>query len=250
MRAGRQPSGGRPNPSRATRWSEANSSGGLIVPGSVGASAPAPAGRFHATKKGASAPIRVVCSMTWGSASADRSIIASTPLPRTPVPPARKGRDSRPPGAGQPALIYKLRALGPWHRSNGALRSTARPVPPGTSPELFGAWVGFHRRTTTSTPRGAGRRSPPGQGNRSSSEPWRPHPIGTGTWSSSEPRASIPPEQGRRSSSEPREPGSTGARQTELFGASRARFHPGQGNRTSSEERRPSLIWPDRKSAV
>jgi hypothetical protein len=68
----------------------ANSSGGPIAPVTVGASASAPTGRFHATRKGASAPIRVVCSMTWGSASADRSIIASTPLPRTPVPPPER----------------------------------------------------------------------------------------------------------------------------------------------------------------
>jgi hypothetical protein len=163
--------------------------------------------------------------MTWGSASADRSIIASTPLPRTPVTPARKGRDSRPPGAGQPALIYKHRALGPWHRADGALRSTARSVPPGTSPNLFGGRVGStevrqtalfgapraapHRRTTTSTPRGAG------------SHP----PSGKGTWSSSEPRA----------------PHLTGTRRVELFGAARARFRPGQGNRTSSEGRHPRL---------
>jgi hypothetical protein len=202
----------------------------------VGASAPAPAGRFHLAMTGASAPVRAVCSMTWGSASADRSIIALKPLPRTPVP--------------------ALRGRAPGHRdlADGAPRSTARLVPPGTgSSALFGGRVAqFHRDTAT----GALRSTAHGlteTGNRTSSED-RP-PIST--WS--EPTASLagPRPTGARQPAlfgapraRPR-----GARQPALFGAPLARFHrdrepealrscgppipSGQGTRTSSEARRP-----------
>jgi hypothetical protein len=55
-----------------------------------------------------------MCSMTWGSASADRSIIVLKPLPRTSVP-AHSGQAH------------------PAHRctANGALRRTGRTTPPG-----------------------------------------------------------------------------------------------------------------------
>jgi hypothetical protein len=44
------------------------------------------AGQFPLVTSGASAPARSVCSVMWGSASADRSITASGSLPRTPSP--------------------------------------------------------------------------------------------------------------------------------------------------------------------
>jgi len=187
------------SPSRATRGSEANSAGGPIVPGRVGAPAPAPSGRFHAITSGASASGGVVCSMTWGSASADRSIIASTPLPRTPVPPPERAGTPGHPGAGQSALLLasRARSLAPSRRS-----SEHRAVPPGTSPGLFGGQVGStgvrrtelfgapratpRRRTTTSTPRGVERCLPglvP-----AALRSHGPHPTGARQRSSSEPR--------------------------------------------------------------
>jgi hypothetical protein len=113
-----------------------------------------------------------------------------------------------------------------FHPGHRPTSSESGWVPPGSALGALRSLVSrASRRTTASTPRGAGHSSPPGQGNRSSSEPRRPHPTG----------------QGNRSSSEPRRPHPTGVRQTGLFGASRARFHPGQENRTSSEGRRPRL---------
>jgi hypothetical protein len=50
------------------------------------ASASVSQGDSHATTTGASAPARGVCSVMWGSASADRSITASVSPPRTPSP--------------------------------------------------------------------------------------------------------------------------------------------------------------------
>jgi hypothetical protein len=177
--------------------------------------------------------------MTWGSASADRSIIASTPLPRTPVPP--------PIWAGTPSL--------PGQGNRRILLCIARLVPGIGQPTLFGvSRVRFHPGQHPTSSEGGW--VPPGCGRRSSSEPRAPsligerqpapfgvlcavfhwdrepgalrslgHPIssGQGTWSSSEPRApQISSEQGKWSSSEPRALGST----------------PGQENRTSSEDRR------------
>jgi hypothetical protein len=180
--------------------------------------------------------------MTWGSASADRSIIASTPLPRTPVPPPERVGTPGLPGQGNRRFFTSIARSVPGIVQSAALRSTARSVPPGTSPELLGARVGFHRGTADGALRSPASRASPEDDNQHPSGRWAALSTGTGNpklFGASVPP--IPPEQGRRSSSEPREPGSTGARQTELFGAPRARFRPGQGNRTSSEGRRPRL---------
>jgi len=136
---------------------------------------------------GASAPDPALCSMTWGSASADRSIIASKPLLRTPVP-RPTGQDTRPPGQGrrrasahreprstgygrprssepgahgltgarQTELFGAPRARPHRDREPGALRSTR---PPTSDRDRE---PGALRRTRPPTP--------PGTGNRTSSE--------------------------------------------------------------------------------
>ena len=162
-------------------------------------------------KTGASAPDSAVCSMTWGSASADRSIIALQPLLRTPVPrPTRQG--TRPPGHS--------RRRSSEHRE---LCST------GTrSGDLFGGRKArFHRGTATGTLRSAARTTSPGQGTRRSSEQRAPHSTGA------------------------RQPALFGAprarphrnREPDLFGGA-APHSTGTGNRTSSEARHPISTRP------
>ena len=184
-------------------------------------------GQFHVTTTGASAPGRAACSMTWGSASADRSIIASTPLPRTPVPqPSRAGapghRDSAggtprgaartvPPGQGHPASSEAGRP-----RSTGA-RQTAPLGEPRAEP---------HRGQATGALRSIVRRASLGQGTSGSSEPRAPHPTGQGTASSSEPTAPHPTGQGTASSSEPTAPHPTGTGNPGLFGGAEPRSRP------------------------
>jgi len=210
----------------------------LDCPPGVGASAPAPRWQCHVATSGASAPARAVCSVTWGSASADRSITALKPLPRTPVPrptgqgsrpPGRSRRRSsehRPPrstGARRTALFGAPRARPHRDREPGALRSIGPPTPPGQG---------------TGPPRRLGPPPQPGHGRRRSSE-HRAHGLtGTGNHISSEARPPIPPETGNHISSEARPPISNparahgscrqgtpalGARQTALFGAPPAR---------------------------
>jgi hypothetical protein len=128
----------------------------------TGASAPATPGDSHATATAASVAARSVCSVMWGSAQADRSIIASGPLPRTPSPAfglgPRLSRASRrvsseprrpvpvPPGPPDPRSGPRhrgrpagLRTDGPTSTGpgDGALRSPALPRPrtprPGSS---------------------------------------------------------------------------------------------------------------------
>lgn len=152
--------------------SKACSAGCTIAHGGVGASALAYTGWLHMMWTGASAPGRVVCSTTWGSASADRSVIALKSLPRTPVtPPERAGLPaSRDRATG--ALNQASCAWSPASR-HGVLRSIVRSVPPGTeSLALFGVraaqfqrgmvlgalrslGAALRRRMATGTPRGA-----------------------------------------------------------------------------------------------
>jgi hypothetical protein len=221
--------------SSATRGGKPAPVGGSIASGGVSASALASSGQFHATTPEASASDCVVCSMTWGSASADRSIIASTPLPRTPVTPPERAGTLGHPGQGT-RRFFKHRALGPRYQVSGALRSIARPVPSGTSSDLLGGPGGV----------------PSGYGRRSSSEPREPtslesgdqHPSGrwkahsTGTGNSElfgAPVSPIPPGQGTRTSSEGRYPVSTPASSPQPRG--RSPDHLGAAERSSSEHR-------------
>ena len=149
--------------------------------------------QFHVAKTGASAPDCAVCSMTWGSASADRSIIALKPLPRTPVP-AQPGRT-------------------PGHRdrTDGALRSTASLVPPGTgSTALFGGRAApFHEARQAALFGGPGA---------------RPH-RGTASGTLRRAGRTTSPRHGKRHSSEGRAHDLTGTGNLELFGASGPPFH-------------------------
>ena len=222
----------------------------------VGASAPASRRQFHVATTGASAPDCAVCSVTWGSASADRSITALKPLLRTPVP--------RPTG----------RTPGHRHGADGALRSTAHHVPPGTgSTALFGRREApFHRGTANGALRGTARTASPGQGTASLRRRGTPlHPghgrrhsserrehglTETGNHISSEARHPISPETGNHISSEARHPTSNrpessscrqgtpapGARHTALFGAPRARPRrsPATGAPRSTARQAPS----------
>jgi hypothetical protein len=173
-------------------------------------------------KTGASAPARAVCSVTWGSASADRSITALKPLPRTPVP-RPTGQGSRPPGRSRrrssehrPPRSTGARQTAPF----GAPR--ARPHR-GREPHLFGGAAPHSTRgTANGTLRSTARTASPGQGTRRSSEHRAPHPTGTGNRTSSEARPPPQPGHGRRHSSERRAHGLTGT-----------------GNLTSSEARPP-----------
>ena len=162
--------------------SKACSAGCTITHGGVGASALAYTGWLHMMRTGASAPGRVVYLVTWGSASADRSVITSRSLPRTPVTPPER--------AGLPAS--RDRATGAFYQAScawspasrhGVLRSIALSVPPGTgSLALLGARVAqfqrgmvpgalrslgaaLRRRMASSTPRGADRCPSFGTGN-------------------------------------------------------------------------------------
>ena len=83
---GWRPSGSQPVSLERPSGAEPAPFGGLIAPRGIGASALASAGQFHTAVTDASATAAKECSVTWGSASADRSITASKPLPRTPVP--------------------------------------------------------------------------------------------------------------------------------------------------------------------
>ena len=131
--------------------------------------------------------------MTWGSASADRSIIALKPLPRTPVP-AQPGRT-------------------PGHRdrTDGALRSTASLVPPGTgSTALFGGRAApFHEARQAALFGGPGA---------------RPH-RGTASGTLRRAGRTTSPRHGKRHSSEGRAHDLTGTGNLELFGASGPPFH-------------------------
>jgi hypothetical protein len=118
------------------------------------ASASATPGDSHATTTEASASARGVCSVMWGSASADRSIIASGSLPRTPSP-----------------------AFGPGPRLFRASRSDSseppRPVPAPAGTPRPEEWTPPSRRTRRSSDQ---RTHPDGTRRRSSSEPRPPPP--------------------------------------------------------------------------
>jgi hypothetical protein len=225
-------------------------------PPGVGASAPAPQRQFHVATTGASAPARAVCSVTWGSASADRSITALKPLPRTPVPrptgqgsrpPARGRRRSsehRPPRTNRDRVIRPLRKAGgsvppghgkrrpSGHRAHGltgagnCTSSEAQPpTPPGArQTALFGApRARPHRDREPGALRSIGPPTPPGQG----TTPLRrrgppPHP-GHGKRHSSGRRAHGLTGTGNHTSSEARPP-----------------IPPETGNHTSSEARPPT----------
>ena len=206
----------------------------------IGASAPVPARQFHQAGMGASAPDSAQCTMTWGSASADRSIIASKLLLRTPVP-RPTGQDTRPTGQGRRrasayrelrSTVYGKRRPS-WHRAYDFTGARLT--------ELFGAprarphrdrEPGAFRRTRPPTPPGTGNRtssearhptSDPGQGTgplrRHGTPPRNGHVHGL---VGKEPR---PPRHGKRSSSEPRVHGLGGVRQTAPLGAPRAGLH-------------------------
>jgi hypothetical protein len=211
--------------------------GGLIAHCGNGASAPAPRGWFHVATTGASAPDRAVCSVTWGSASADRSIIALKLLLRTPVP-RPTGQGSRPPGPGR-RRSSEHRAL----RSTGVRQSA-----------LFGAPSARpHRGTATSTLRRVVRTTSPGQGTGPLRRIGHLSQQGQGTRPLR--RIGTPSRPGQ--SPRPRKQGTPapGARHPALFGApsvrprrsqadgalrSGARSTPsGQGTRSSSEHRAP-----------
>jgi hypothetical protein len=179
----------------------------------TGASAPATPGDSHATATAASVAARSVCSVMWGSAQADRSIIASGPLPRTPSPAfglgPRLSRASRrvsseprrpvpvPPGPPDPRSGPRhrgrpagLRTDGPTSTGpgDGALRSPALPRPPGYGPPPALRSQGVlsrHQRT-----------APPRQARRSSDR-WT-HLDGTRRRSSSEPRPPPSPDPAPR----------------------------------------------------
>jgi hypothetical protein len=102
---------------RAVTGQKASSRESLTVSGGVGASAPALARRFRVEGSGASAHGTEACSMTWGSASADRSFIVSGSLLRTPV--------TRPHRQGHPITGTRRAAL------FGAPGGVARRDPPG-----------------------------------------------------------------------------------------------------------------------
>jgi len=137
------------------------------------------AGQFPLATSGASAPARSVCSVMWGSASADRSITASGSLPRTPSP-----------AFGLGPRLFRARHRGssesPMTRSGPA--GTIQPD--GADPAIEVGPVAL---------RSVG-----------------PSPSGPGRPGSSEPRATKPPRlfgapatapgTRRRSSSEPRPP--------------------------------------------
>jgi hypothetical protein len=76
-------------------------------------------GDSHATTTGASASSRGVCSVMWGSASADRSLTASDSLPRTPSPAfgfgPRSFRACRR-GSSEPRRLSRLRRNPPSRR--------------------------------------------------------------------------------------------------------------------------------------
>jgi hypothetical protein len=132
------------------------------------ASASAASGDSHATTTVASASARSVCSVMWGSAQADRSIIASGPPPRTPSPAFGLG----------PRLFRASR------RDSSEPR---RPVPAPAGTPRPEEWTPPSRRT------------------RRSSDQWT-HPDGTRRRSSSEPRPPPSPRVRTPSSSEPGRP--------------------------------------------
>jgi len=190
--------------SAATSGSESAPAVARLPTHVIVASASATLGDSHATTTGASAPARGVCSVMWGSASADRSIIASESLPRTPSPAFGLGprlfRASRC-GSSEPRRPVPAPAGTP--RPDGADPATE------AGPPVFGP---------ADPPRGTRRRSsseprpPPSPRFRApgSSEPGRPLPAPRPT----PPRRAPPvfgpadPPRGtrRRSSSEPRPP--------------------------------------------
>jgi hypothetical protein len=91
-------------------------------------------GDFHATSAGASVSARGVCSMMWGSASADRSITASESPPRTPSQPSGSVLVNPGPGCrcSSELLHPVLARRGSRTRRDGSL-------PPGIwFPEFFG----------------------------------------------------------------------------------------------------------------
>jgi hypothetical protein len=148
-------------------------------------------GAISRGRPGRFGPRRALCSMTWGSASADRSIIASEPLPRTPVP-AHRGMAPGHPGSE-------------WRRAS-ALRSAGSTG--ARQPAVFGPpGARLHRGTATGGLRATGRTAPPA----SSSSPREAAPGLTG--------------HGNRRSSGHRAHGSTGARQPAVFGPPGARLH-------------------------
>jgi hypothetical protein len=174
---------------------------------------------------------RQVCSMTWGSASADRSIIASRSLPRTPVPPPiRAGTLGHPERGRRSASAHRTLIFEEQGRStsseeerhctkrvrrttlfgapddapqrglaDGALRSTAREISPGKGTRSASAQRATHpKRSELSTWRngppvaGPSKQHPSGGCSRSS--------TGTGNRTSSEVRAPVSAGQDRLAS--------------------------------------------------
>jgi len=177
------------------------------------ASASATSGDSHATTTEASASARSVCSVMWGSAQADRSIIASGSLPRTPSPAfglgprlfrASRGDSSeprrpvpapagtpRPEEWTPPSRRTRRSSDQRTHPDGTRRRSSSEPRPPSSprvrKPRLFGA------RAPPPGIRAPLRRGRP----RRSSERWT-HLVGPGRRSSSEPRPPPSPDPAPR----------------------------------------------------
>jgi hypothetical protein len=157
--------------------------------------------------------------MTWGSASADRSIIASTPLPRTPVtPPERAGTPGHPRGRATGACLQasRARSLASDLRRSSEHRTRFHP---GRHPTSSEARVGFHRGKADGALRSTARRASPEH------DQW--HPSGrrpshsTGTGNPELFGAPAPPSRPRPESPALKQgPPAPRGRRAELFGAS------------------------------
>jgi hypothetical protein len=118
------------------------------------------AGRFSRDNAVASASVRGVCSVMWGSASADRSLTASGFLPRTPSPtfgsdPGYSGLATRTPRS--PGACPGSRRNPPGRPGSATLPSGRGSRFPGScngcTPLRFGGGCGRHAHRLRSAPR-------------------------------------------------------------------------------------------------
>jgi hypothetical protein len=108
--------------------------GGSTASGGICVSARVPAGWFHVERLETSVSGKEAWTMTWGFASADRSIIASGSLPRTPVT-RPYGQDDH--GEANEAL-RSLARRPRWSREIGLFGGTAPGSPRSREIDLFG----------------------------------------------------------------------------------------------------------------
>jgi hypothetical protein len=201
---GRQPSGSHPGHSRATRRSKARSYGGFDCPRRRRRFGTGTRRAISRDNDGSFGP-RPRCvlddvGVRFGGSEHHRIDTSSSHT----RPPARKGREFRPPGAGQPALFIasRVRSLASCNRRSSeprALDSTRYNTRPPRRPG--GVPSGYDRRSSSEprAPRLTGGRKPaplgvPGAVLHRDRNPELfgasgAHPVGTRQWSSSEPRA-------------------------------------------------------------